>query len=129
MGLREIAEADLATIMEDRAAGWGWDIVLTTPEGVVLPTFTGFSTDISQAIDPGTGELVSGRLASVALRMSTLIAAGLLTFPQGEPRKNKKPWLVTFADINGTVLTFKVAESRPDRALGVLILILEQYVP
>ncbi len=125
MGLRELAERDLKGILEDRATGFGWPITLTTPDGVSKP-FTGFSNDIAQTIDPGTGELVSGRLATMLLRTSSLYAAGF-PLPQGVADTNSKPWVVQFNDINGLPYSFKIRNTNPDRALGVISCILEMY--
>lgn len=122
MGLREIAEADLGAILEDAVAGFGWPIVLTDPTGTTQ-ALTGFSNDISQLIDPDTGQAVSGRLASVALRISSL-ASGL---PEGIADATSKPWLVAFDDINGNPFTFKVVKSNPDRALGLVTCLVEFY--
>ena len=126
MGLREQAEADLGFILEDKDRGFGYEIILTDPSGTVRP-LTGFSDDISQIIDPDTGVAVSGRLASVAIRTSTIIAAGL-TLPRGVADSGVKPWLVKFNDINGNPFTFKVSQSSPDRAIGLITLMLELYV-
>lgn len=125
MSLRTLAEQDLGAILEDSAYGFGWSITLTDPDGLT-DTLTGFSDDISQVIDPDTGQLVSGRLASVALRISSLIAAGF-TLPRNVSDNTLKPWVVTFNDINGTAHTFKVRQSDPDRALGMVVCILEGY--
>ncbi len=125
MGLRQIAEADLGLILEDNITGFGFSIIVTDPSGTVRP-LTGFSDDIAQIIDPDTGQAVSGRLASVALRISSLTAAGL-GLPVGIADAAIKPWLVEFDDINGNPFKFKVAQSNPDRALGMVILILELY--
>ena len=125
MGLRELAEADLGLILEDKDRGFGYDITLTDPSGTVRP-LTGFSDDIAQIIDPDTGIAVSGRLASVAIRTSTIIASGL-TLPRGIADAGIKPWLVEFNDINGNPFTFKVSQSNPDRALGLVTLMLELY--
>ncbi len=129
MGLRAIAEQDLGIIMEDKDAGFGYDITLTAPDGTV-GAMVGFSDDIAQVIDPDTGQAVSGRLASVAIRI------GLITeklpgkgLPVGIADSASKPWLVAFDDINGNPFTFKVAQSNPDRAIGLLSLILEFYTP
>ena len=127
MGLRQIAESDLGLILEDTVTGFGYSITLTDPSGTVRP-LTGFSDDISQIIDPDTGQAVSGRLASVALRISSIISAGL-TLPKGIADAGIKPWLVQFDDINGNPYTFKVAQSNPDRALGLVTLLLELYAP
>jgi len=125
MGLREIAESDLGAILEDSAYGFGYPITVTDPAGTVKP-FTGYSNDISQIIDPDTGQAVSGRLASAAIRISSLTAAGL-TLPQGIADTSKKPWIIEFDDINGNAYKFKVSQSNPDRALGLVVCLLEFY--
>lgn len=127
MGLRSLAESDLAAALEDSAGGFGWPITVTDPNGVTAD-LVGSSSDIGQVIDPDTGEAVSGRLASISLRLSSLAAKGL-TLPQGIADAAKKPWLVSFDDIGGTPYTFKVQQSNPDRALGVVVCLLELYTP
>jgi len=128
VGIRELAESDLGAILEDSATGFGWPITLTDPSGVSNANLTGFSNDISQVIDPDTGQVVSGRTASVSLRLSTLITAGF-GMPRGVADQTSKPWLVTFNDINGTSHTFKITNADPDRALGVVVCMLENYTP
>lgn len=128
MGLRELAEQDLGVILEDAATGFGWSIILTDPDGLSDSSLVGFSNDISQLVDPDTGVLVSSRLASVSLRISTLFAAGF-TLPKAVADGALKPWLVTFNDINGNAYTFKVRQADPDRALGLVVCILELYTP
>ena len=81
MSIRQLAESDLGLILEDGDTGFGWPITVTDPSGAVRP-LTGFSDDIAQIIDPDTGQAVSGRLASVALRISSILATGL-TLPRG----------------------------------------------
>jgi hypothetical protein len=126
MGLRDLVEQDLGAILEDSATGFGWPISLTDPDGLTDETLVGFSDDIAQSIDPDTGELVSGRLASVALRISTLHAAGF-SLPRGVADTSKKPWVVKFNDINGRPHVFIVRQANPDRAAGVVVCILEGY--
>ena len=126
MNLRELAEADLAFTLEDGAFGFGWPITITTPAEVVSNPLTGYSNDISQVVDPDTGMLVSGRVATVALRISSLTADGL-AIPHAIASKTQRPWLITFDDINGQTYTFKVKQSNPDRGLGVVTLILENW--
>jgi hypothetical protein len=124
MGLREIAEADLAVTLED-TAGFGWPITITDPGGFALQ-LTGQSDDIAQTIDPDTGLIVSGRRASVAVRLKALYDGGL-SIPQGIVDEASRPWLVQFEDINGLPYNFKVVQSNPDRALGLVTLILGAY--
>lgn len=126
MGLREQAEADLGMILEDKSFGWGWALTITSPEGKTEP-FVGFSQDISLAVDPDTGMLVSGRTATVVVRISTLRAKGFAENPKGVPESNKRPWVVGLRDINGVPCLFKVIRSLPDRMIGTLPLVLETY--
>lgn len=125
MSLRQLAETDLGLILEDSSTGFGWSITVTDPAGTSR-TLTGFSDDIAQIIDPDTGQAVSGRLASVALRTSSLIAAGL-SLPRGIADSGSKPWVIEFDDINGSAYKFKVSQSNPDRALGLVTCLLELY--
>ncbi|MCH9837693.1 hypothetical protein K0U83_18670 [bacterium] len=127
MGLRDLAEQDLGVILEGDAYGFRWSLTVTDPEGLSASTLYGFSDDISQTIDPDTGQLVSGRLASVAIRNSSLTAAGFADLPRGGADSSAKPWIVEFNDINGNAHTFKIRQANPDRALGVVTCILEAY--
>lgn len=125
MNLRQLACQDALAILEDFDSGFGWPIVVTDPDAVTYQ-LTGFSTDIGMMIDPDTGQAVSGRLASVALPIARLKASGL-ELPREIPDSSKKPWLITFDDIVGESRTFKVRETLPDRAIGVIVCILEFY--
>lgn len=127
MNLRLQAEADLEFILEDSSNGFGWTITVTDPNGMSSP-LTGASNDISQVLDPETGAVVSGRSASVALRVASIFEAGFNSLPVGVADSNSKPWVIQFNDINSNSHTFKVIQSNPDRALGIITLILEAYV-
>lgn len=127
MSLRALAESDLAHVLEDSAFGFGYSIAITDPDGKTAE-LVGFSNDISQLIDPDTGQAVSGRLASAVVRVASLTIAGL-ALPSGIADATSKPWQVAFDDINGKSYTFKVAKSNPDRAIGVVSLLLETYTP
>lgn len=120
MGLREQAKLDARAILEDDS-GFAWPVTLTSPLGVVT-ALRGFTTDVGQTIDPETGQAVAGRRASVALAMSSLPA-----MPEAVSDRSRKPWLATFADSAGVVATWKVVDVLPDRATGVVVLILEVF--
>lgn len=122
MGLRQVAERDLGAILTETECGFGWPIVLIAPTGT-RTMLTGFSNDIAELIDPDTGQAVSGRMASVALRMRSLPT----DLPRGIANTAGRPWLVEFEDIVGQPWRFAVRESNPDRGLGLQILILELY--
>lgn len=130
MSLRETAEADLAFILEGDEQGFRWPITVTDPAGNVSDGLFGLSNDIAQLIDPDTGQAVSGRLASVSIRIGALTAqVPSMALPQGIADAASKPWVVSFDDINGNPYTFKVAQSNPDRALGLVTCVLETYTP
>lgn len=125
MSLRQTAETDLGIILEDDIYGFGWSITVTNPAGLAK-VLKGFSNDIAQVIDPDTGQAVSGRLASVAIRIALLTANGL-AIPESIADTASKPWLIAFNDINGNGYTFKVQQSNPDRAIGLVVCVLEFY--
>lgn len=127
MGLRELAEQDLVQIVEDRDHGFGFNIALKNPAGTSLP-FVGLSSDIAVMINPETGQAVSGRHAHVALRLTTLRAAPIgFGFPTAVREETSKPWTVEFTSIDGVLHKFKVYDVNVDRALGLVILVLEKY--
>lgn len=129
MGLRAQAESDLRKILGDTQRGFGWPVIVANPEGVCV-SMTGFSNDIAETIDPETGQAVSGRVASVALSMKDLENVDRMTpfgFPAAISDQAKRPWVVVFDDILGCPHTFKVNESKPDRAIGLITMTLETY--
>lgn len=126
MSLRLEMEADLAETMEDEDCGFSWPITVKDPDGNETVDLMGLSTDIGQAIDPDTGLLMTGRSASVAIRMSTLKAQGF-SIPRGIADETLKPWVVTFDDILGTSGTYKIKNTSPDYAMGVVVCEMENY--
>jgi hypothetical protein len=124
MGLREQAALDALRFLEDQC-GFGWPITLTNPDGAKL-RLTGFSNDIGQTIDADTGMLVSGQQASVALPLLRL-KGEQWAIPRMIPDQSMKPWLVTFDDVAGVTRTYKVRETLPDQAIGVIVCMLEAY--
>jgi len=111
-------------MIEDPSSG-GWPAVLTDPEGNSV-SFVGLSNDISAVIDPGTGMVVSGRSATLTLRLSSLIRASM-SVPRGTHDSSRKPWRVRIADISGVEANFKVVRSDPDKTIGVVTMHLEAY--
>jgi hypothetical protein len=121
MGLREQAILDARAILED-AGGFTWPFTLTSPLGVVA-SLSGFTTDVGLTIDPETGQGVAGRRASVAVARSALAE-----MPEAVAESTRKPWVATFADSQGEVASWKVVQVLPDRAMGVVVMIVEKYV-
>lgn len=125
MNLRQLACQDAVAILEDGSYGFGWPIVVRNPDGDTF-ALTGFSNDIGQAIDPDTGQTVSGRQASIALPIARLEASGL-DIPRDIPDTDLKPWIIFFDDILGHSQAFKVIETLPDRSIGIVVCLLEFY--
>lgn len=121
MGLREQAALDAQAILQDSAMGFGWPLLLTSPLGTTTQ-LTGYTTDVAQTIDPETGQAVAGRRASVAVSLKSLPE-----MPRAEASQLRKPWTVTYADSEGVTGKWKVIEVLPDRALSVVVLLLESY--
>lgn len=124
MNIATLAEGHLEHILEN-PDGFGWVITITPPVGVPKQ-LVGSSGDVAQLVDLETGLVVSGRLAHVTLRISSLTTAGL-AIPEGIMDTASKPWVVEFNDINGSAHKFKVMQSNPDRKLGVVRLVLEVH--
>lgn len=120
MSLLTIAQADLKAILNDSVTGVGVTIGVRSPCGDVQ-SLTGWSNDIGLLVDPDTGQAVSGRIATVALVIADLTAAGL-ALPENISDDDANPWRITFSG-----LEFKVTESHPDRTLGVITCTLEAF--
>lgn len=127
MNIRLLAESDLALLMEDTTHGGSWPITLENPDGQKSDSMSGLSNDIGLLVDPDTGVAVSGRLATLSIRTSSLLASGL-GIPEDIKESDKKPWKVTFTDVNLRPYTFKIATVAPDRGAGVMTFTLEVYV-
>ncbi len=126
MNLRAQAEQDLAVTLEDSDMGFGVEMVVTDPSGFIADV-CGQSGDIAFLIDPETGQAVSGRVAHVSIRISTLRDKGL-DMPRGVADNSGKPWVVSFPDLASKDQVFLIEEARPDRTLGLVTCIIGVYV-
>lgn len=126
MNFREIAEQDLAITLEDNVYGFGWPVTVTDPDSLSSSLFCQ-QNDIAFQIDPQTGESVSGRIVTIALRISSLTSAGFTSLPKQQADKTKKPWIFEMDDVSGNSGQFTVKESHPDQTLGLIFCQLEVY--
>lgn len=124
MGLRETARNHLGIILNS-TRGFSWPIKITDPSGTI-GNLQGFSNDVSDLIDPETGQPVSGRQASIAVSVASLTAAGL-GLPKGISDSASKPWVVEFTNTDLKSYKFKVMRSNPDNVLMVVTCALEIY--
>ena len=124
MSLRNEAHIDLQDIMHDTDTG-GNLCTITSPAGA-SETFRCFSNDIHLSIDPGTGDVITGRQSTATVLIEDLIEAGFEVI-RGIADQNSRPWVMILTDANGISHTFKVTESHPDRGFGLMTLFLELY--
>ena len=122
MSLRAQAALDVRSVLED-LDGFACSITVTDPMGMSA-VLLGFDQDISRTIDPDIGVFVAGRLATVAMPPAALAEAGL-DEPRGVAESTELPWQVSFADVQGTVRRFKVAQTSPDHEAGIVVCELE----
>lgn len=125
MGLIDLARRHNRAILSNSSTGGAWPVTITNPDGASA-TVSGWSNDISQIIDPDTGQAVSGRAASLSLSIDDLRAEGL-DIPKGQNSRNAKPWLIAWNDGKGTDFLFKISSADPDRTLDSVVCILEAY--
>ena len=124
MSLREIANADLKEIVNDPETG-GDECTITSPAGG-QETFSVLNNDIELSIDPDTGQMVTGRQATIAVLINELVTAGFDKI-RGIADSSGKPWLVDIGDVKGVAGKFKVIQNIPDSTIGLMVLILESY--
>ena len=127
-GLRTLAEADLAFIVEDDVAGFGWPIVLTSPADVDT-SLVAITTNTLDMSDPDTGTGVAVRRNSVTVRTSSLPGTGPADYPVAVADGASKPWRVTYSDLRGNSHIYRVRDTEPDDTLGVIVLHLEPWSP
>jgi len=120
MSLKDQAPINARAALESMV-DFGAPVTLTSPAGVAS-AMRGYTTDISATIDPETGQAVTGRRASAVLSLLSLTE-----LPVAVHDSDERPWLVTMADATGALSTWKVIEVRPDRSMGIVVLILGGY--
>lgn len=126
MNFQEISQVDKAFTLNDKVMGFGSDITITDPD-LLTAVIVGRTNDISFAIDPNTGEAVSGRTATIAIDINELEKAGFTSLPAAQSDKTKKPWIIEFDDQQGNNYVFTVKEANPDRTLGIVLCTLQFY--
>jgi hypothetical protein len=109
MGIRELAESDLADTLED-ADGAGTPFMLIDPNNNVHH-ITGTFGDIGYLLDNETGLPVQGRTITAAYRIKTLFK-----------KTNKTPgkgWKVKVSGFDGVEYILHVVNYEPDRTIGI----------
>ena len=109
--LRVQAQEDLQTTIQEE---FGQTIMISKPDGTEFKDFVGNSNDISIALDPDTGLMITGRTAqAVFVLKEVLDHFGELP---------KKLWKVQFLELSPN--SFCVKDVRPDSSQGALILVI-----
>lgn len=124
MSLRDQALADAQFALEN-ASDFGQDINLIAPDGTVTP-MRGYTGDITELIEPDSGQIVTGRSIHVMLFINSLPPGPR---PVGIQDLNGIPWRVSFPNISSKVVkSYGVRATQPDDAMGTLSLELGDVV-
>ncbi|HEY3500676.1 MAG TPA: hypothetical protein VGK73_38550 [Polyangiaceae bacterium] len=116
--------ADFRMTLED-TAGFAKDITLTDPLGNTAELL-GDCYDIGQAIDPGTGLLVSGRYVNVSISVAALREAGL-ELPEHEGDPKRAPWRFEI-EHQGKRHVFTVLEANESKSMDFVNVKLKAFV-
>ena len=117
MNLNALAEQDLAVTLEDAVDGFAREFRLTDPNGTEY-ALTGIVNDTGLTFDT-VGNAISGRMISISYRLSKLADA------DGAYIRPGRGWQARIvSDESGREYTAYVTDFRPDRRLGVGLLIL-----
>lgn len=109
MGLRELAESDLAETLED-PNGAGSPFTIIDPDGNEFSLMGTFG-DIGYLLDIETGLPVQGRTITAAYRIKTL-AEKICVAPS-------KGWRVKVTGLDGVEYMLHVVNYEPDRTIGI----------
>lgn len=118
MNLRAIAQQDLRFTLRDGATGFGMPAIIedgTHTIGVSEPFYCQVGRRNFE-IDPDTQVAVEGNLAHVTADLRLLVDAGF------EVDQSASKWLITTADINGSVRNYGVEYKAVDHTLGIVTL-------
>ena len=110
MGLRQLAEADLAVTLTDKETGGAVDFTLLRPNGTGV-TLQGFVGDIGYLVDT-EGNPIAGRTITACFRMIDFVSDGAYVKPAFG-------WRVVYVDMSGLEWILFVVRFEPDRTLGV----------
>lgn len=110
MGLRQLAEADLAVTLTDDNVGGAVSFTILKPSGTGI-TLKGFVGDIGYLVDT-EGNPIAGRTITACFRMSNYLS-------DGEYVKPRRGWRVVYVDMSGHEWILFVVRFEPDRTLGV----------
>jgi hypothetical protein len=124
VSLIERARKDVARILQNTNE-FASTVKLTSPAGVTRDV-AAVTNEVWQGLDPNSGNIVNGAVASIAISLDALSKAGL-GIPQNSRDTKAKPWLVEMTLADGAPRTYTVEESRRDMGLGVIWYVLGEY--
>lgn len=124
MSLRTLAEQDMSSIVTNTSE-FGREVTIVDPNGVSA-TLNGITNDIYLGVETDTNVDVAVHQAEVSLSISELAAEGI-SIPFGEQDENLKPFRITMTDITGEEKTFKIVVAMPDRSIGLVLCMLDDY--
>lgn len=117
MNLNALAEQDLAFTMEDTENGFARDFVLADTGGEKY-ALAGIVNDIGFTFDT-EGNAISTRAVTISYRLSRLVDTN------GDYLRPATGWTATWRDMSGREQLANVRDFRPDRRIGIGLLILD----
>jgi hypothetical protein len=110
--VRPNVAGDVRRIIQD----FGEDITVTDPFGKTA-VLSGLVRDIGQAIDPGTGLLVSGRFVNVSIARGAFVDAGFEGLPRHVGNEDRMPWKISIV-WRGETHVFVPRETDESNSMG-----------
>lgn len=111
MNLRQLAEKDLFTTLEDAENGAAVSVKITDVSGRQYQ-INAIIGDIGYLLDTD-GNAIAGRCVTAAWRLSSLVDNS------GKQIEPGRGWRVTYSDLSGREWTLFVTRFEPDRTIGV----------
>jgi hypothetical protein len=126
--LFDIVKRDAKRVIN--SGGYQIDIEIKTPNNSMTINITGWAVKHYYSFDTD-GNQVSSKNARITIDEDVLTAKGypFRTSKKGIPEVDLQRHIVSFADSSGAVCNYTVTQSLPDENLGLIVLILGDYIP
>lgn len=125
MSLLDRVRSDVARITQNTKE-FASEVKLQNPSGQ-FATVAAITNEVWQGLDPNSGNIINGAVASIAISLDALTKASLGGIPQNPHNAKEKPWLVELTLADGVPRTYKIAESRRDMQMGLIWYVLSRY--
>lgn len=125
MSLLDRVRKDVARITQNTNE-FASAVKLTNPSGQ-FATVAALTGEVWQGLDPNSGNVVNGAVASIAISIEALTKANLGGIPHNSKNPTERPWRVELELADGVRYTYAINESRRDMTLGLIWYVLKRY--